>query len=145
MSDLKGRSKMEIAIGTVTPSIQRDKILLVEDDPAVRRSMQLLLQAQGFDVRAYGSGAALLADETNVGAKCFIADYRMDDLNGIAVLTRLRERGWSGPAVLITAYATSDLSGAAIAAGFDAVLEKPLRKHALVETVMRLTRANGVA
>jgi CheY-like chemotaxis protein len=46
---------------------------------------------------------------------------------------------------LITAYATNDLSGAAIAAGFDVVLEKPLRKHALIEAVTRLTRANGAA
>jgi FixJ family two-component response regulator len=107
--------------------------------------MQLLLQAQGFDVRAYANGITLLADEANSEAKCFIADYRMDDLNGIAVLTRLRERGWTGPAILITAYATNDLSGAAIAAGFDVVLEKPLRKHALIEAVTRLTRANGAA
>jgi FixJ family two-component response regulator len=136
---------MDIAASHVTQRTQRERILLVEDDPAVRRSMQLLLQAQGFDVRAYANGITLLADETNDDAKCFVADYRMDDLNGIAVLTRLRERGWSGPAVLITAYATNDLSGAAIAAGFDVVLEKPLRKHALVEAVMRLTRANGTA
>jgi FixJ family two-component response regulator len=136
---------MDIAASHVTQRTQRERILLVEDDPAVRRSMQLLLQAQGFDVRAYANGITLLADETNDDAKCFVADYRMDDLNGIAVLTRLRERGWGGPAVLITAYATNDLSGAAIAAGFDVVLEKPLRKHALVEAVMRLTRANGMA
>jgi FixJ family two-component response regulator len=136
---------MDIAASHVTQRTQRERILLVEDDPAVRRSMQLLLQAQGFDVRAYANGITLLADETNDDAKCFVADYRMDDLNGIAVLTRLRERGWSGPAVLITAYATNDLSGAAIAAGFDVVLEKPLRKHALVEAVMRLTRATGTA
>lgn len=132
-------------IATDTESTQRAQILLVEDDPAVRRSMQLLLRAKGFDVRAYANGVALLADDRNAGAKCFIADYRMDDLDGIAVLTRLRERGWRGPAILITAYATGDLAGQAMQAGFDAVFEKPLRQHALVDAVMRLTSAGGAA
>lgn len=134
---------MDIATDTV--STQRAQILLAEDDPAVRRSMQLLLRAKGFDVRAYANGITLLADDSNAGAKCFIADYRMDDLDGIAVLTRLRERGWRGPAILITAYATGDLSGQARQAGFDAVFEKPLRQHALVDAVTRLTRAGCAA
>ncbi|CAN5126412.1 hypothetical protein BH10PSE12_BH10PSE12_11970 [soil metagenome] len=134
---------MNIAVGAV--STHRAQILLVEDDPAVRRSIQLLLHSKGFDVRAYANGAMLLADRTNAGAICFIADYRMDEMDGITVLTRLRERGWTGPSILITAFSDRDLTQHAQEAGFDAVFEKPLRPHALVDAVTRLTQPGRTA
>jgi FixJ family two-component response regulator len=116
----------------------RPKILLLEDDAGVRRSLQLLLQAQGFEVRAYAAGSSLLADETARDAACLVADYRMEDLDGIAVLLRLRAKNWAGPAILITAFSSQDLRERATLAGYAVVLEKPLRQHALVETVSRL-------
>src|SRR3546814_15865794 len=45
-----------------SPTGERPRLLLLEDDAGVRRSLQLLLRARGFDVRAYAAGAALLAD-----------------------------------------------------------------------------------
>ena len=117
----------------------RPMILLMEDDPAVRRSLQLLLRARGFDVRAHAAGAPLLADD-NVGrAACLIADYRVDDIDGIDLLVRLRARHWAAPAILITGYSSDLLRGRATAAGYAIVLDKPIRDHALVEAVDRLT------
>ena len=57
------------------------------------------------------------------------------------MLCRLRESGWSGPAVLITAFPSPDLTERALAHGFNQVLEKPFREHVLGETVARLTGA----
>lgn len=119
---------------------EKARLLLVEDDPGVRRSLQLLLQANGFDVRAYASGTALLADQTALDASCLIADYRMADFDGVDTLTELRAKGWSGPAILITAFPSSDLSQGAKNAGFEEIFEKPLRRHVLVKTVERLVR-----
>jgi FixJ family two-component response regulator len=113
-------------------------LLLVEDDAGVRRSLQLLLQAKGFDVRAYATGAALLADPSADGASLFVADYSMDDLDGIEVLSRLRARGWAKPAVLITAFSSPALDARARANGFDKVLEKPFRDQVLIDTVTKL-------
>lgn len=117
---------------------ERHKVLLVDDDAGVRRSLQLLLHAQGFDVRAYAAGASLLADPTTQHAACFVADYLMPDLDGLAILHSLRARGWSGAAILITAYHSPSLAARAGAVGFDAVMEKPLREHALADMVLRL-------
>ena len=126
-------------------SADRTRLLLVEDDAGVRRSLQLLLRARGFDVRAYAEGTALLADPLADSAGCFVADYSMADLDGLEVLSRLRSRGWSGPAVLITAFPTEELKERALASGFDEVLEKPFREHALADTMVRLTKAAGQA
>ena len=120
---------------------KRPEILIVEDDPAVRRSMQLLLNGQGFDVRAYASGGSLLADIATSRAVCLIADYRLDEGNGIAVLTALRQSGWTLPAILVTAFNSAQLQQDAREAGFAEVLEKPFKEHALVHAVNRAARA----
>lgn len=122
-----------------TPALERPRLLLVEDDAGVRRSLQLLFRARGFDVRAYATGSALLADPQSRDARCFVADYRLEEIDGIEVLSRLRDSGWSGPAVLITAFPSADLSAHALAHGFSQVLEKPFREHALGDAVARLT------
>ena len=117
---------------------QKPKILLVEDDPAVRRSLQLLFQATGYDVRAYASGATLLADDTSLDAACLVADYRMAGCDGIDTLVQLRANGWAGPAILITGFPSAGVANRARSAGFDAVFEKPLRQHALVKAIAGL-------
>jgi len=132
---------MDIARGLLDN--KKTRILLVEDDAAVRRSLQLLLQANGFDVRAYANGATLLAEATAIEAACLVADYRISDCDGFDILVRLRELGWHGPAVLITGFPSAGVTSAARGAGFDAVFEKPLRQHALVKTVQSLVQASG--
>lgn len=116
----------------------RPRLLLVEDDHGVRRSLQLLLQAQGFEVSSYSAGPALLDDPQALDAACFIADFKMGQLDGVEVLARLHERGWNGPAVLITGFPSAELEARAQAEGFDILLEKPFREHVLVDTVARL-------
>ena len=117
----------------------RPRLLLVEDDAAVRRSLQLLLRARGFDVRAYAAGAALLADPLVRDACCMVADYRLEEIDGIELLARLRGNGWAGPALLITGFASADLTARALAQGYALVLEKPFYDHALVDAIARLT------
>ena len=117
---------------------KRQKILIAEDDPGVRRSLQLLLQGRGYDVRSYASGAALLADRTARDAACVVADYAMPDIDGMALLREMRAEGWPGAAVLITAYHSRNLEERAAIEGFASVIEKPLPESLLVETVGRL-------
>ena len=119
---------------------RRPKIALLEDDHGVRRSMQLLLQGRGFDVKAYGNPEALLADPEMANAACLLADYRLGELDGIAVLYTLRNRGWTGPAMLITAFGSADLAARAEAAGFCEVFDKPLKDHSLITALERVTQ-----
>ncbi len=65
-------------------------ICVVDDDPDVLGSLQFLLETDGFDVRTYKSGAALLGDEASDHADCFVIDYKMPDLNGLDLVRRLR-------------------------------------------------------
>ena len=119
------------------------RILIVEDDPAVRRSLLLLLKGRGFDVVAYPAAAQALADAAACPPACLVTDFRLDDQDGIALHAAMLAGGWRGPAVLISAFGSNELADRARAAGFAAVFDKPLREHALVDTVRRLTDAKG--
>jgi CheY-like chemotaxis protein len=110
----------------------RRTILLVDDDDAVRRSLQLLLHWRGYDVRSFAAAATIIADTRLDDSDVLIADYRLPDGDGFGVLRALRRNGWHGKAIMITAHASDVCRDAAAAAGFDAVLAKPLRQHELV-------------
>jgi FixJ family two-component response regulator len=127
---------MDIPHGAV--SSLRPTILIAEDDPGVRRSLQLLLRGQGYDVKAYFEGHPLLDDAQSLSAACLITDYRLGTTDGLAVLSRLRSRGWQGPAILITAFPSAALTRQAEEAGFNTVMEKPLKPHVLVSLLERL-------
>lgn len=113
-------------------------ILLSEDDVAVRRSLQLLLRSKGFQVRSYTSATALLLDPIARDCDCLVVDYRMPDVDGIAMLTTLRNEGWDKPALLITGHYTAALADVARAAGFSDVLEKPFGEQVLVRSICRV-------
>lgn len=122
----------------------RPRIMLVEDDAAIRRPLQLGLQARGYDVRAYASGATLLADPTVATAAGLIADHDMPGLDGLAVLRALRASGWYEPAILITESPSSELVHEAEDEGFAEVVRKPLREQALVNMISRLVERRTI-
>lgn len=121
----------------MSPPIDRKPqlILLLEDDAGVRRALHLMLRAHGFDVHAHEAAGPLLADPAVAGADFLIADYRLVDSNGIEVLHALRASGWQGRAILITGIALPTLRAEALAAGYAAVLEKPLQPHDLLHAL----------
>lgn len=118
--------------------VGRPFVVIVEDDNGVRRSLQLLLQGHGFDVRAYASPEALLADPQAARADCILADYRLTAMDGIAMLGRLRMRGWGGAAILMTAFGSHELTARAKSAGFADVFQEPFKDHILITALKRL-------
>ncbi|MBR0551273.1 response regulator [Stakelama marina] len=112
------------------------RILIVEDDDKVRRSMHLLLYARGYDVRSYSGVTSLLADKRNWSAAWLIADYRLGDGDGIGALRALKREGWPGTAILLTGHGSPALAAAALATGFAHILEKPLRWHELLAALV---------
>ncbi len=109
-----------------TPGLGRD-VILVEDDDALRRSLQLLLIGQGYHVLAFSQPEAAIASSASLAAACLVIDYVLPRHNGIETLRMFRAKGWQGRAVLITAFHSPGLQDAAAEAGFAAVLPKPFR------------------
>ena len=112
---------------------ERPTVVLVDDDAAVLTSLKFALELEGFTVAAYATAEDLLAD--GVGAvSCFVVDYHLPGANGMELLSRLRQRGYSTPVILITSNPTRLLVNRAREAGA-AIVEKPLIGNNLIDTI----------
>lgn len=117
---------------------KRRRVLLVEDDAAVRRSLQLLLVGQGYDVRAYPSAAGLAQDPEALRADCLVADLMIPDGNAVTLLSDLRGSGWNGQAILISGHLTNEWAERALAHGYAAAFAKPIGDSVLTKCLARL-------
>lgn len=118
-------------------------VYVVDDDVDVLKSLRFLLETEGFDVRTFGSGAALLDTAAEGGIDCLVIDYKMSELDGLELAQRLRERLITAPIVLITGYPDEQIRAKASAAGIAQVLLKPHLEDSLVRSVCDAMQAGG--
>ena len=84
----------------------KPRVLVVEDEFALRRLLRLCLQRNGFDVTESATGDEGLAALENESFDAVLLDMSLPDMNGLSVLTRFRE--WSQTPVLALSESTSD-------------------------------------
>jgi two-component system response regulator FixJ len=116
----------------VMASLAKPTVYVVDDDADVLGSLRFLLEADGFAVRTFRNGPALLNAVRLTGGDCFVIDYKMPDMNGIDLVSRLRNRDITAPIILITGYPDENISARAAAAGIRHVVQKPLLEESLV-------------
>jgi len=105
-------------------------VLFIEDAAPLRETLCDLLRADGFQVRGCKDGASALETSAEKDFHIIITDYRMPDMNGAEVTKRLRSRF---PAAIIIGISLNDRSGAFLAAGADAFLQKPFEYDELIK------------
>jgi len=110
-------------------------VYVVDDDYDVRTSLRFLLETEGFDVRTFRNGAALLGASTRNRADCLVLDYKMAELDGLELTLRLRRLEVSTPIILITGYPDEKILAKASSAGVRQVLLKPNLEDILIESV----------
>lgn len=118
-----------------TIAIDARCVSLVDGDPVMRHARQLMLRAQGFEVRAYASGAAQLGDPSALRSACVVAEVEMDGFGGLVLLHRLRQVGWHGAAILLANTITPELAASAAAEQFVALHPKALGDEPLLEAI----------
>ena len=79
-------------------------IYVVDDDIGVVGSLRFLLETDGFSVRTFRSGAAALGAPHSGDVDCYVIDYKMPDINGVELASRLRKSEDNTPVILITGY-----------------------------------------
>lgn len=118
---------------------RRPRILIVDDDAALRSALTFSLELEGFAVEAFESGEALAAREPLAGPGCLVLDYHLPGMDGLALLALLRGRGVALPALIITSLPSRSLAASAAAAGA-AIVEKPLLCDALAAAIRAAVR-----
>jgi len=113
-----------------------DIILVVDDEPSIRRLATRALIEEGFEVREAHDGAEALGIVEAGGVSVLVSDVVMPRLNGVQLMERLARSHPQLPVVLMSGYASVELASMGIAAPC-ALLTKPFTPERLVEEVRR--------
>jgi FixJ family two-component response regulator len=119
----------------IGPTPRKSLIYVVDDDYDVLRSLRFLLETEGFDVRTFLSGSALLGSSTRDNADCLVVDYKMAGIDGLVLAQRLRGIDVNTPIVMITGYPDENIAAKASSAGVRKVLLKANAEDNLAECV----------
>jgi CheY-like chemotaxis protein len=115
-----------------------DRILVADDEPAVRQLFAEVLRGAGFDVTAVGSGKETLAALRSAKFRLLILDLNMPDLDGFDVLKEVRKAHPGIPVIVISGYMDGALLEAAQCLGATTTIAKATATRHLVATVKKL-------
>jgi two-component system response regulator MprA len=128
---------------SAAPSAER--VLVVDDDPPLRRMLERTLSAEGFAVAVAADGGSALAATERYAPDVIVLDVAMPGLDGLAVCRRLRDKGLPTPILMLTARDDVSDRVAGLEAGADDYLVKPFAVQELIARIRALTRRHGEA
>jgi FixJ family two-component response regulator len=112
-------------------------VLVVDDDPSVRKGLTRLLAAAGYAVEAFASAREFLARPPHPGPCCLVLDVRMPGLTGIQLQELLAATGRRMSIVFVTGHADVRTSVKAMKAGAVDLLTKPVDVKDLIAAIRR--------
>lgn len=108
---------------------------VIDDNEAVRESLQFLLSSVRIEVRTYESAAEFLAKLKASEGGCIVTDVRMPEISGVDLLRQLRERGSTIPVIVITGHGDVQLAVEAMKIGAADFIEKPFDDEVLLASI----------
>jgi DNA-binding NtrC family response regulator len=123
----------------IAPDSPAHRVLVVDDEPTIRRFAARVLLEEGFEVLEAGDGVEALTTIAAREVNAVVTDIVMPRLNGVQLMEALSVSHPQLPIVLMSGYATRELTGMGIAAPC-AMIAKPFPPELLVEEVRRCLR-----
>ncbi|MDO9612526.1 MAG: response regulator transcription factor [Serpentinimonas sp.] len=120
---------------------KRGLVYLVDDDEAVRDSLQWLLEGKDYRVRCYESAEAFLSRYDPREVACLLADIRMGGMTGMELQDRLLERHSPLPIVFITGHGDVPMAVQTMKKGALDFIQKPFNEPQLMALVDRMLEA----
>src|SRR5688500_6685792 len=117
--------------------MSRVRILVVDDEPTARSGLAKLLEQEGYQVDMAADGVEALASVADNPPALIISDLKMPNMDGMELLKQLHERGIETPTVVATAFGEVSTAVAAMRAGAEDDLTKPIDFDALLMVVER--------
>ncbi|MDO9159426.1 MAG: response regulator transcription factor [Burkholderiaceae bacterium] len=117
---------------------KRGNVYVVDDDEAVRDSLQWLLEGNDYRVRCYESAEAFLSRYDTREVACLIADIRMVGMSGMELQDKLIERNSPLPIVFITGHGDVPMAVESMKKGALDFIQKPFQESALLGMVEKM-------
>jgi two-component system response regulator FixJ len=112
-------------------------VYIVDDQPAICHALKEMLSVLGYEVATFTSAQSFLASFSSIRPGCLVADVRMPGMDGLDLMRELSKRAVNLPIVLISGHADVPMAVAAIKAGAQDVIEKPIDDAQLVAAINR--------
>ena len=120
-------------------------VFVVDDDPAVRKSLSRLLRSAGLEVATFGSALAFLECHDPRAPGCLVLDMAMPGLNGLELRATLAAKGSAIPIVSLTSHGDVSTSVRAMKSGALDYLTKPVNDEDLIEAVRAALNRDAAA
>jgi two-component system, LuxR family, response regulator FixJ len=116
---------------------QSGKVYVIDDDPAMRDSLDFLLGSAGFNVQLFDSAQTFLQELPDMEAGCVVTDIRMPGIDGIELLRQLHSASSVRklPVIIMTGHGDVPLAVEAMKLGALDFLEKPFEDERLVRMI----------
>ncbi|MEA3052715.1 MAG: two-component system, LuxR family, response regulator FixJ [Sphingomonadales bacterium] len=108
---------------------------VIDDDEAVRESLEFLLDCAGFRVRGYESALAFLEALPGREPGCIVTDVRMPGMSGVELIARLKELKVADPVIVITGHADVPMAIHAMKQGVADFIEKPYSDETILTSI----------
>ena len=113
----------------------RGTVFLVDDDASVRKALQRLIRAAGYDVESFADAAGYLASPAPSLPACIVLDIRMPTMSGFELQSAIAGTSRALPVVFITGHGDETVRNQALEAGAVDVLFKPIDEEELVSAI----------
>jgi two-component system, LuxR family, response regulator FixJ len=123
----------------------KGKVYVIDDDEAMRDSLNFLLDSAGFSVKLFETALKFLDALPDLELGCVVSDIRMPGLDGIELLKRMKERHARFPIVIMTGHGDVPLAVEAMKLGAIDFLEKPFEDDRLIGVIEAAIRLAGPA
>lgn len=110
-------------------------IFIIDDEPAVRDALSMMIEQEGFKVKLFCGGVEFLADYHQEELGCAIIDVRMPGMSGLALQKEMNERSILLPIIFLTGHGDIPMSVGAVKAGATDFLTKPVTREKLLASI----------
>ncbi len=117
-------------VSTASPTVY-----VIDDDQAVRESLQWLIESVGLNVQTYENANALLQECEEIRSGCLVVDIRLPGMSGLDLQDRLQAEGCHLPVIIITGHGDVPVAIRAMKAGAFDFIEKPFSDQVLLDRI----------
>jgi two-component system response regulator DctR len=125
--------------------MEEQTVFIVDDDAAVRDSIQELVESVGLRAESHSSGQAFLASYQPQRSGCLVLDVRMAGMSGLVLQEKLNELGARIPVIIITGHGDVPMAVRALKAGAVDFVQKPYRDQLLLDSINNALTMDTIA